>query len=298
MNASFYKNEATNGMMRGTTDNLPHMPLKNATTKMLGPSRDVFPEFTKSQINATSLLKISDLQINPMNLKSEGTCELLSADYSQLPKLKLVKIEGITNKGVMILIGPDGIIGGKKNGGITYFGNLNGKLLNDYNFPSDEIGIGGRHFYIRYAAQKYFIKDQSEGSGTFVKIRVPIKLHTGYIISFGDNHMTVSVSADLTTLALKFLEGLRKDEKVTFSCDDMPITIGRVSGNTIVIAEISLSKKQCKITHHDDGFYLHDGDGNVASTNGTWLFIEKETLLEQNDVIKAGQSLYMVEIYI
>lgn len=109
--------------------------------------------------------------------------------------------------------------------------------------------------------------------------------------------MTVSVSSERDRIAIKFLEGVKKEEKFTYTKAQMPVTIGRVSGNTIVIAEISLSKKQCKITHQENGFYIHDGDGATLSTNGTWLFSEKENLLEQNDVIKTGQSLYRMEIY-
>jgi len=46
------------------------------------------------------------------------------------------------------------------------------------------------------AEKRYFLRDLGEGSGTFVKIQTPLRLKNGYIISFGDSHMTVSFFAD------------------------------------------------------------------------------------------------------
>ena len=45
-------------------------------------------------------------------------------------------------------------------------------------------------------------------------------------------------------------------------------------------------------------FYVVDGDGISKSTNGTWLFTEKEHALENNSEIMVGQSLFRIEIYI
>ena len=39
---------------------------------------------------------------------------------------------------------------------------------------------------------RYYLRDLGEGCGTFVKIDSPLVLKNGYIISFGDSHMTVS----------------------------------------------------------------------------------------------------------
>jgi hypothetical protein len=47
---------------------------------------------------------------------------------------------------------------------------------------------------IRYnlSDRRYYLQDLGNGSGTFVKIDSPLKVKNGYIISFGDSHMTVS----------------------------------------------------------------------------------------------------------
>ena len=86
-------------------------------------------------------------------------------------------------------------------------------MYNDYNFPQEELGVGKRHMVIKFseANKKYYVKDLSDGTGTFIKIEKPLKLITNYIISFGDSHMTVLV--DTGQITLKFLEGIRANEK-------------------------------------------------------------------------------------
>lgn len=58
---------------------------------------------------------------------------------------------------------------------------------------SDDTGIGKRHMIIKYNMddKRYMLRDLGDGSGTFVRLDVPLHLKHGYIISFGDSHMTV-----------------------------------------------------------------------------------------------------------
>ena len=58
---------------------------------------------------------------------------------------------------------------------------------------------------------KYYIKDLADGTGTFIKIIKPLKLLNGYIVSFGDTHITILFEDD--KLIIKFLEGIRANEK-------------------------------------------------------------------------------------
>jgi hypothetical protein len=41
---------------------------------------------------------------------------------------------------------------------------------------------------------------------------------------------------------------------------------------------------------------IKDGDGNKGSTNGTWLFAEEELKIEANTIIKAGLSIFKVDL--
>ena len=51
---------------------------------------------------------------------------------------------------------------------------------------------------IKYNMQDkgYYMRDLGDGSGTFVRIDIPLVLKNGYIISYGDSHMTVNFFQD------------------------------------------------------------------------------------------------------
>ena len=40
--------------------------------------------------------------------------------------------------------------------------------------------------------KSYYIRDLGKGSGTFVRLDVPLVLKNGFIISFGTSHLTVN----------------------------------------------------------------------------------------------------------
>jgi hypothetical protein len=50
------------------------------------------------------------------------------------------------------------------------------------------------------------------------------------------------------------------------------------------------------VDYIDDKWLIRDGDGKKGSTNGTWLFAEEEIKLDQDSVIKAGLSLFKVNM--
>ena len=69
------------------------------------------------------------------------------------PKLKLLVLDGITIKaGAEFTIQHNGLIGGNRRDGVTYFGNqamdARGESLNDFVFPREEKSIGKRHMVI------------------------------------------------------------------------------------------------------------------------------------------------------
>ncbi len=70
------------------------------------------------------------------------------------------------------------------------------ELFNDIVLDQDEEqGLGSRHFIIKYSMdhKSYYLRDLGEGNGTFVRLDTPLLLKHGFIISFGDSHMVVSI---------------------------------------------------------------------------------------------------------
>jgi pSer/pThr/pTyr-binding forkhead associated (FHA) protein len=74
------------------------------------------------------------------------------------------------------------LIGSKRNksDGCTIIGsqepNKSGEVFNDFVIPSTDVGIGKRHLIIKYNMdnKSYYLRDLGDGSGTFVRLDVPL----------------------------------------------------------------------------------------------------------------------------
>ena len=126
--------------------------------------------------------------------------------FEEVSKASLLMIDVIEgpdiNKGTSLEINACGLKGSLrgKNDGCTILGSedtkVNGEHINDFVIAQDENdGIGDRHMIIKYHMQdkNYYIRDLGKGSGTFVRLDVPLVLKNGFIISFGTSHLTVNL---------------------------------------------------------------------------------------------------------
>ena len=159
--------------------------------------------------NETPTINVPQIYSEKLNIRNIPNDTIIRA-----PKLVLKVIEGPIMQGTVIEINAAGIAGGTRSDGVTYFGQCsdNEYIHNDYNFPMDELGVGKRHMMIKYETNnKYYIKDLADGTGTFIKITKQIKLESGYLLSFGESHMTILIESH--NIIIKFLEGMRANEK-------------------------------------------------------------------------------------
>lgn len=236
-------------------------------------------------------------------------------------QVKIEVIEGFDqlDKSTALLINAQGLEGslrGKRDG-CTIIGSgehgQNGEPINDFIIPQDELGIGKRHLIIKYNSDNgdYCMRDLGDGSGTFVRLDIPLVLKHGFIISFGDSHMIVnfyqaqasegnyaSNTADRSydKIQLKFIDGPKTDKTYEFNTSQK-IQIGRMPYCDIQFDDNQLSRLQCKISFTEDGnWVLHDGDGAKLSTNGTWLFVDELFSIYDNMIFKAGQTLFRASL--
>ena len=96
-----------------------------------------------------------------------------------------------------------------------------GAPANDIVLPQDELGLGAVHFVVKYdsARRTYYIRDNGQGTGTFLKIERPLALQSGYAVSFGDSTMVVTLENSVG-LQLRFLDGPKAEESL-YSCYPM-----------------------------------------------------------------------------
>lgn len=57
-----------------------------------------------------------------------------------------------------------------------------------------------------------------------------------------------------------------------------------------------ISKCQCLIYHMKKNWVIVDGDGKKPSSNCTWLFADEMFLIYDGMLVKAGQTIFKVNI--
>ena len=103
----------------------------------------------------------------------------------------------------------------------------------------------------------YYLRDLGDGNGTFVRLDTPLLLKHGFIISFGDSHMVVSIFKDEEPrIQLKFLDGPKIDQTFGFKHTYGQIKIGRMSDCDVRFDDHSLSRCQCMITYEYGNWIL------------------------------------------
>lgn len=97
----------------------------------------------------------------------------------------------------------------------TYLGKkLEDEIIANYvEVAESETAVDKKHVLIEYKSneQAYYLKDNGSESGTFLKVRAPLKLIPGYIFAFGESSMAISYIEGMT-ITLKFLGGPKEGQ--------------------------------------------------------------------------------------
>ena len=164
--------------------------------------------------------------------------------------------------------------------------------------------LGKMHFVVEFskAGDCFLIKDLGDGNGTFMKIEGSHVLHNGDVLSFGASHAGVQIQPQgcSSTFTLRFFEGPRASDMLTFGVNEEVVKIGRMHDCAVMIDDNNLSRYQCVIKHiHGKGWIVSDGVGSRKSANGTWyvphrLYLERDFRISNNMIIRAGKTLFRV----
>ena len=97
--------------------------------------------------------------------------------------------------GTQLEITPLGLTNSTRNAndGVVYFGLHSLDFKNDFCFKAEE-GVNKQHLEIKFDRDRpgYYVKNLN-GSGVFIKIQDYLNLKNGVIISFGTNHLLVTI---------------------------------------------------------------------------------------------------------
>lgn len=79
----------------------------------------------------------------------------------------------------------------------------------------------------------------------------------------------------------------------------MPLTMGRDKRNGISFeGDKQMSRVHCRFDYLNSSWVISDGDidSEQGSGNGTWFYCDQEYVLQDQDIIYAGSSLFKVDI--
>ena len=189
--------------------------------------------------------------------------------------------------------------------------------LNDFVFPIEEKEENSGlyefpNFAIYYdiSDSNYYIKDFNTGVGALMKIK-KFTMDKNTLINIGSNYLVIYINNDIITVKIfnnnTILDSKENKENLGQNCvmkefqiknKKNIITIGRSQKCDVIIEDMMLSKIQSYIEYNqkDDCFYLHDGDGEKESTNGTWVFILNPIKITNNFLFKAEHTLFVATL--
>lgn len=138
--------------------------------------------------------------------------------------------------------------------------------------------LGKFQFHINFLNQKFYIIDNLNGTGLFVKINNHLIIDHDIIVSFGADHMYIQCKQceGGKDVRVKFCQNKRLQCHYS-SNQKRAITIGRNKKCDIHYQEDSVSKVQCTLIYNNNDWILYDGALNHneqrCSTNGLWYII-------------------------
>lgn len=161
------------------------------------------------------------------------------------------------------------------------------------------------------------IRDLQVGYGVFQKMdQGSAVLRPQMLVNVGDVHIFVQMlpvdaeekGQSYEVLKLKYFGATGSSEEFEYHVNQMQngnreITIGRSPDCDIYISDKLLSKIQCHIKCEFDSqnynnyqWIIYDGKKGQPSTNSTWLYISKDTHLQDGFTFKVNQTAFKCSI--
>lgn len=274
-----------------------------------------------------NFLESNNNENNLNEIDNENYINQIKKVYNKSPKLNVEILNSyIIPRGFVIQIDPLGMVSNSLRNvrdGIVYFGffspedeNSKDENNNKIDFlikPKDDIyesRFVGKHFQIKFNPNdlKYYIKDLGFGYGTFAKLMKETLIKDNYLINIGNSYIVCSYGMDdkeknddKNILNIKIFDNTKRNPFFCKPKENKKYLIGRDVKCDIIIDDSLLSRIHCTIYYDNEKemWFIHDGtmkknkEGEYKySTNGTWLFLIDDTMIENDMIFKANQNLY------
>jgi hypothetical protein len=324
MNAEDQKNK---DLIMGNNKNQRNKPKKIITDK-----EDISNNLLGNNNENNKLHNFLESNNNDYNSNEKDTenyINQIKKVYNKSPKLNIEILNSyIIPRGFIIQIDPLGMISNSLRNvrdGTVYFGffspedenskdeNNNNNQIDFLIKPKDgnyESRFVGKHFQIKFNPNdlKYYIKDLGFGYGTFAKLMKETLIKDNYLINIGNSYIVCSYGIDdkekdddKNILNIKIFDNTKRNPFFCKPKENKKYLIGRDVKCDIIIDDSLLSRIHCTIYYDNEKemWFIHDGtmkknkEGEFKySTNGTWLFLIDDTLIENDMIFKANQNLY------
>ncbi len=179
--------------------------------------------------------------------------------------------------------------------------------------PNDPY-VSPRHARLKRQVSQFIVKDLGSVNGIYVRLRSPEKLSHGDLVLVGLEVLRFEVVTDAERalgpalergtqvfgspatprhgrLCQRTVEGVTRD---VYSLYRDETIIGRESGDIVFTSDPFMSRQHAAITRdpYDGSFVLRD----LGSSNGTYLAIRGEFVLQSGDHLRIGQHLFRLEV--
>ena len=257
--------------------------------------------------NNISNVKTDNKQLKSLS-NSNNDCLITDIDVQENPKLELIDVEGNLLNKQRVEINASGIIctdnkslikQRSNRDGCCYFGFSNSNNITDKKKLDYILNINSNNLssnllfkiYFSKSFKQYFISSniaEEDKTIVFVRIENKFKITAKHIISLGDIHLSVeSNEANGNTLKIDIVSKNETTITKTFNPNTCSIVkIGRKKDNEFVILSNTISNIQTTIIYDkiNKCWFIFDGSGNKHSTNGSWIYLNFDWLISENNL--------------
>lgn len=188
--------------------------------------------------------------------------------------------------------------------GYTFFGvneSYDNCIINDYlvNLPPEYRDKCNKRLFVvlfeRETSKFYFRSLKESNICIYIRIKNNYLLKNKKYFQIGETIFHAEPHND-SSLKIAIHKDSSQYEEYYYDCNVKNVLIGRSEKCNITLNQGILSKIHCSFKFENKKWYLTDGNGEKASTNGTWMFCNSKYELKDIETeVKIGKSVLIIK---